>query len=361
MNVFRNPFSSIVGAVVGILFFVGSFPLIFWNENRSVQTERSLSEGQDSFVSTSCDVLDPANDGKLVYVNGNATSANPLVDSATRIPVPALMLRRDSEMYQWIEKSEKPAGSKEPVYSYEMGWKRGLDKHQGKGGGHINPVSYTLPSGTDTVTEANLGKLRVSPAILHKIGPFRQYSPDEKALKAVPESLRNRLQISGSSLYLGKNPSWPEIGDERINFNILPPCMISVIARQSGGSLASHTTSNGREILLARAGIVTADAMFERAFSTNKVLTWVLRAVGAIVMFIGMRMIVEPLTNIVQWVPLVGGLADLGATLASAVLAVSLSLVTISIAWFAVRPLLSGFLIVIAGGIIFLVRSLRPR
>lgn len=356
MNLFRNPSSSIVGAVVGVLFFAGSFPLILWNENRSVQTERSLGEGQSSLVSTSCDVLDPANEGKLIYVNGNATSAKPLVDSATRISVPALMVRRDSKMYQWIEKSEKPAGSKDPVYSYELGWKSGLDEHHDKSAGHRNPVSYTFPSGTETVTEADLGKLKVSPAVLRQIGPITRYYPNEKDLKTLPEPVRNRVQISGSSLYLGKNPSSPEIGDEQIDFKILPPGTMSVIARQTGSSLAAHTTSNGREILLAQAGTVTADAMFERALATNKVLTWVLRAVGAIVMFIGMRMIVEPLTKIVDWVPLLGGLADLGATLASAVFAVSLSLVTISIAWFAVRPLLSGTLIVVASGIIFLVR-----
>ena len=45
------------------------------------------------------------------------------------------------------------------------------------------------------------------------------------------------------------------------------------------------------------------------------------------------------------------------ATLASGVLAISLSLVTIAVAWFAVRPLLSGALIVGAGGLVWLFRK----
>ncbi len=37
--------SSFAGVLVGILLFIASFPLIIWNESRSVQRIKTLEEG----------------------------------------------------------------------------------------------------------------------------------------------------------------------------------------------------------------------------------------------------------------------------------------------------------------------------
>jgi hypothetical protein len=356
MNPARSVFSALSGALFGIVLFGASFPLIFWNENRGVKTERSLGEGIKTFVAANSTAVDSANDNRLIYVNGEAAAARPLVDPVTHLSVTALVLERKSEMYQWIERSEKSENGRERTYSYREEWHSGIDSHQGGSSSHRNPASYVLPSGTETVPQARLGQFQVPAAILQKIGATARFIPEARDLEAIPEQLRGRVQLSGSALYLGKDPSAPAIGDERVSFQILPPGPISVIARQVGDSLAAHTSSNGREILLAESGIVTAEMMFEHAFAANRLLTWILRAAGALVMFIGVRLLIEPITKLTDWIPIFGSLIDLGATLASSVVAVSLSLVTIAVAWVAVRPLLSGGLLVAACGLIFVVR-----
>ena len=37
---------SIKGVVAGLVLFLGAFPLLWWNEGRSVQTYKSLQEGR---------------------------------------------------------------------------------------------------------------------------------------------------------------------------------------------------------------------------------------------------------------------------------------------------------------------------
>ena len=71
---------SIKSFLVGILFFLGSFPLLFLNEGRAVRTEKSLHEGAGAVVSVGSDRVDPANNQKLVHMTGKASTGETLTD-----------------------------------------------------------------------------------------------------------------------------------------------------------------------------------------------------------------------------------------------------------------------------------------
>jgi hypothetical protein len=66
--------------LIGFVLFVAAFPLLFWNEGRAVQTARSLEEGAGVVVSVSADLVDPANAGRLIHVNGTAKTEDVLRD-----------------------------------------------------------------------------------------------------------------------------------------------------------------------------------------------------------------------------------------------------------------------------------------
>ena len=51
---------SIKGVLVGILFFLGSFPLLFWNEGRAVRRAKDLEEGRGAVVAVAAETVDPA-------------------------------------------------------------------------------------------------------------------------------------------------------------------------------------------------------------------------------------------------------------------------------------------------------------
>src|SRR5512140_251368 len=95
---------SIKGVLIGIVFFIGAFPLLFWNEGRAVQTAKSLAEGDAAVVHV--EKLDPGNEGKLVHVSGEAKTDEILADDEYGVMANALRLARRVEMYQYFEKSE---------------------------------------------------------------------------------------------------------------------------------------------------------------------------------------------------------------------------------------------------------------
>ena len=60
--------SSCTGIIFGIILFLGSFPLLFWNEQRAVARYDALREGEEQTISLpNATVIDSANEGKLVH------------------------------------------------------------------------------------------------------------------------------------------------------------------------------------------------------------------------------------------------------------------------------------------------------
>ena len=102
---------------------------------------------------------------------------------------------------------------------------------------------------------------------------------------------------------------------------------------------------------------MTKDEMFEKYKNDNKILTMALRFLGWFLMFIGLKLFFEPLMSILNFVPVIGKLADTATTFIFAIITFILSLFTISIAWFAYRPLLSLSLIAIGGLIAYFVKK----
>ena len=74
---------SCCGVFVGIVFFFGAFPLLFWNEQRAVQRYDALEEAETQIELISGMNIDPQNEGKLLHfsvdvVNGGGPIADPV-------------------------------------------------------------------------------------------------------------------------------------------------------------------------------------------------------------------------------------------------------------------------------------------
>src|SRR5690242_19301455 len=114
---------SIKGVLVGLACTVGACVLLFCNEGRAVQTERSLDEGRGLVVSADASRVDPANQGKLVHISGEVKAGAPLRDADFNVAANALRLVRTVEMYQWKEESKSETrktlgGGEETVTTY---------------------------------------------------------------------------------------------------------------------------------------------------------------------------------------------------------------------------------------------------
>jgi len=76
-------------------------------------------------------------------------------------------------------------------------------------------------------------------------------------------------------------------------------------------------------------------------------------------MWIGFGMIMNPLSVLADVIPFLGTIIGWGTWLVAFVLAAVISLISFAIAWFAVRPILSGGILLVAAGIVFAVYYLR--
>jgi len=348
---------SIKGILVGIILVIVSVPFLFWNEGRAVETYKTLLEGAGLVVSVEADRVDPANEGKLVHVTGLATTGETLSDPLIEVAVNAIRLSRNVEMYQWIERTEsvtreKLGGGTETVttYKYEKGWAdKPIDSTRFEHpDNHINPAVMPTQNEGWQAQDVTLGSFRLSSRLTAAIGGEADHFLD--ADTAIPAALGEAAKWHQGGIYIG-DPSAPAVGDIRVRFQVVKPAEVSVIARQVKDSFEPYRAAAGGSIEMLEMGTVSADTMFDAAQSRNTVLTWVLRFVGFVIMLIGFRMIFSILRVLASIVPLFGQIVGLGVSLVAAVLAASLSLVTIALAWVYYRPLLGISLLVIAAAL----------
>src|SRR5665647_2872823 len=82
-------------------------------------------------------------------------------------------------------------------------------------------------------------------------------------------------------------------------------------------------------------------------------LTWLLRAVGVFVMFIGFALVLFPLSVIADFVPFIGSIVGAGALLVALVCTFVLAPALIAVAWLWYRPLISVAVLAVGLGVAY--------
>jgi len=347
--------NAIVGVLIGIIMFIASFPVLFWNEGRAVRTAQSLAEGSKSVISVSSDKVDSGNEQKLVHLTGLATTKETLKDSIFNVSEKnAIKLIRHVEMYQWKEhkKSEsrkQVGGNKKTIttYSYDRVWSDDIinSRNFNQSQGHQNPSQMPYSREEKQANDVTLGAFTLSKSLINEI---TSRTPVQISADTLPAGLKNKLEVSSNYYYLGDNPTSPQIGDTRISFDVVKPVTVSIIARQTGKTFEPYQTKAGDAIERLEMGEVSADGMFKHAQEENSIWTWIFRAVGFILMLIGLNLIFAPIAVFADVIPFIGSLIGGGIFLSSLFLSLILSSITISVAWLFYRPLIG--ILLIAGG-----------
>jgi len=351
--------NSVVGTLIGQLLVIGMVALLFWNEGRAVTTARALAEGAGAVVTIDAGTIDPANEGKLVHIAGTVVTDGTPEDVTLGIAAPgAVRLERSVEMYQWQEsqKSEtrtKLGGGTETVttYDYQRGWSSSpvnSDAFQ-EPNGHRNP-GFPITGEQFTVASVSVGAFRLDGGEVAGLGARAPVRPDAEAPARIARAVGagRPASLAGDGVYVGFSPSSPQIGDLRIAFARGDLKELSAVGAQSGDGLKPWTSSNGRAIFLTKAGIAPAAELFADAVSANTVLTWILRVVGLVLMFIGFSLTFAILGVIGDIIPFVGTLVRTGTGLIALLLTALLGSVTIAIGWIFYRPLI-GLAILVVG------------
>lgn len=344
---------SVKSVVVGLALFVAAFPVLFLNEGRAVKTEKSLEEGQGAVISVKADAVDPANEKKLVHLTGAAATTETLADAEFGVAANAIKLRRNVEMYQWKEKeeskTEKSAGGSSTTtktYSYEKDWSdEVVSSADFQETGHDNPESMPYESKEEVAQVVTLGAFQLTPSL---VAQMDEYEPVQADPAALPEPVKETVKSNEGGYYIGADPKAPQVGDVRIRFEAVNPGPVSVVSQQAGNTFEAYHASAGMDIEMLKRGVHTAQAMFQSALAANTMLTWILRAVGLVLMFLGLVLVFRPLSVVGDVIPMIGSMLAFGTGLFALVISFALSVGTIAVAWVVYRPVLGIILLTVA-------------
>lgn len=393
---------SCCGAIFGILLALSSVVLLHWNEGSAVQTYRSLNEGlalvksvqpamvkdwsqyEGQLIHLTADLTTPA----LVASTSTAVSKNLpppalITDTELGVSAHALALFRQVRMLQWVEHSREHKeeqfdyqGNRQVVtrteYYHSQEWSTTLATSSHSAPPSPNPVQFPFESLNLHVDQVIVANPHAKHDHMHLTVPTSlvQQLPNEKFNVPAQSNAASSKALARQGLHAvrGQLQSYsnrsPFIGDVQITYEIIRPQKASIVAQVSQGELIPYATNAGDALEMISPGTISATVMFENAHTANTIKTWALRALGGFLMFIGIRLMVDPLAAIFTIIPFVGsmlaGVAGCGLTLVAMVLAFSASLAVIALSWLWFRPLLSVTLVVAALIPFVVSRYLKP-
>ena len=213
-------FSRIGGALIGIpfglLLFLASPVLLFWNEGRSVRTARSLAEGEKAVVSVGADRVEPTHESALVHVSGTAATEETIKDPQFLVSARALRLERVVKMYQWNEKEQsrtrrKLGGGEERTteYTYDKDWAdRPIDSGRFKvPAGHENPREWPFRAWSGEAGVVTLGAFRLPSDLVRQINKFEPLPVAESASPTCPGTSATGCELTTVGSTGGRIPA----------------------------------------------------------------------------------------------------------------------------------------------------------
>lgn len=354
-NYFQKMSNSFGGMCFGFILFLGAFPLLWWNEGRAVDYYQAINEGRKNVVAINSTLIDPANEGKLVWLTGLAEPIENVTDLDFGVEATMkVKLSRDVSMYQWNERvttqtKDKVGGGTTTIkeYSYKREWLSYLvDSSRFKKSGYTNPTTmpylyeefvadvilgaFTLPS---DMISSFYDDSSLTGDVLFDVNDI----PSDNVLKS-----SKSVRVEGQGFYFGNDPMASQIGDTIVKYKAASGGTVSIIAQQSAQTFTRYEAVSGSKLYRIEMGVVSSDTMFDNAAAENKFLTMVLRVVGAVVMIIGISTILQPLAVAGDIIPCVGDCIGAAVGFVATISGLFLSLLVIGIAWVANRPAVLG-------------------
>lgn len=366
---------SYTSCILGLILFLVGFPVLWINEGRAVKTELGLSEAAGLVVSVPSDQHSRIHEKKLIHLSGEARATETLRDVLfPTVQVPnGLRLTRSVEIYQWVEREQtrtrKEVGGKKvkkTTYHYDKRWvDKPVDSNRfyetSENFKKLKPINQgRLPWETErwVATQTKLGAFILATKLVRMIPmnsfPAPQFSPEAQPDQpTVPRGNGHQPKLNGVYYYYGEDPAMPAIDDVRVSFAAAMPQPVSVVGQQIGDMVKPFTTSQGTEIWDLATGIQSAESMISSAKAELSMETWIFRGVGGALMFLGVFLLFKPLQALLSFFPFLESFAQFTSVLLAIAVSVSCGLITISIAWFFYRPLLSSCLILSTIAVIF--------
>ena len=188
-----------------ILFCIGT-ALLWWNEGRTVKTEKMLEEVGGSYVEMeNPNKKDASLDGELICGSALATTEDSLSDNQFGVGAKAIALHRRVEYYQWVEdskeSSEDKLGGKEvttTTYTYSKKWvSQPIESSEFKDPAYQNKnmVLTTVEESEQYAENVKFGAYQLNETLIHLI------SSREGLDLNISEDMLNQLDKSAQTAY----------------------------------------------------------------------------------------------------------------------------------------------------------------
>ena len=371
--------NSVAGVLTGIALIAFATWLLWWNEGDTFKTAGAIGEAE--LVTQDVPDISALNsdlEGKVIHATGFATTDEILRDPIFGIQAKAIKLERSVEFYQWhensrTEKRKKLGGGEEEIttYTYDKGWVSSPINSSNFHDPDYRDLNFTLANVDDTTIVAKnvqFGAYKLPDFLKNQIGGATAITITDYNTGSIQNIIHvpsrysyngagDLVHYSGSTIYIGAEPSNPKVGDVRITFKETLPADITIIAQVIRDTFEPFTASNGYKFSRLAMGTVGQAIMFEDARSENNLMAWVFRVIGAACVMFGLGMIFKPLSVLLDVIPILGDIVGAGAGFVSFILGLVWSLIVIAIAWLRFRPLIAGILIAVAIALIILLRG----
>ena len=190
----------------GILLFCIGTALLWWNEGRTVKTEKMLEEVGGAYVEMeNPNKKDASLDGELICGSALATTEDSLSDKQFGVGAKAIALHRRVEYYQWVEESnessEDKLGGKEvttTTYTYSKKWvSQPIESSEFKDPAYQNKntVLATVEESEQYAENVKFGAYQLNETLIHLI------SSREGLDLNINEDLLNQLDKNAQTAY----------------------------------------------------------------------------------------------------------------------------------------------------------------
>lgn len=305
---------SIKGILIGLLLFIASFIVIYVNEG-SVDVSRIAATA----IEIDAQQANTQDDGKLVTTVGNLVTTETLGDTYLQ-PGNYIALHRNVEMFAWEEEADHDEDTG-TTYSYNQVWTSSPEDSAdfAEERGHENP-KMPIESAMLKVAAARIGNYDIDvssvqmPALKdltltseNAILGGRNLDEDEEYYEEftdIPATLeQNKYLFKGFG-----NIDTPEIGDIRISYSAFDSGKeVTIFGKLNGNKISPYIGEKNTKLYRLFEG--TADegiVQMRNEYNTSK---WIFRGLGFVLMWIGLSLILGPISATLDFIPLLGSLS----------------------------------------------------
>ena len=233
----NNP--VVVALILVVLAAIGAY---VWMHERHAPVETPAATGTKAppppidAPRVPSDRIDPANEGRVVSLEGPLSVKRPARDTQLGISADAVMLLRFAEMLQWRETCNGASCTYQQVWSPLVIDSRKFREAEG----HRNPERLPITSGRFSAGEMRLGAFAIDAAALgnYRLDSALQTKPVPYPVKnaELPSNLAISFREVNGALYAG-DPEHRAVGDLRVSYRIIPAGNVELVGVQRGDRL----------------------------------------------------------------------------------------------------------------------------